>query len=148
MSQSRQLDEDTDMAISYTQPSAGHQTLPSFREVSLNREKPHQKDRCKVLIPLSFSPLTSTMKSNQPHHTIPHHAHKTARVRATKWPIPAPSHTAPHLKCHTKHTVNIQSRAANAWTRATRCGSPKAHPAALARSSHPSETWTQCQVAQ
>ncbi|CAG8226725.1 unnamed protein product [Penicillium olsonii] len=33
MSQSRQLDEDTNMAISYTQPSVGHQTLPSFREL-------------------------------------------------------------------------------------------------------------------
>ncbi|CAG8045823.1 unnamed protein product [Penicillium salamii] len=33
MSQSRQLDDDTDMAISYTQPSVGHQTLPSFREL-------------------------------------------------------------------------------------------------------------------
>ena len=144
MSQSRELDEDTDMAISYTNPSAGHQTLPSFREV---RYKLYKTYINKILIPTSFSPLTSMMKSTQPHHTTHHHAHKTAQAQATKW-TPAQSHTEhPNPKCHTTHTANTLYLA-NEWTPATRCVYPTPQAVAQVPSSLPSETWTPSQPAQ
>lgn len=143
MSQSREVDEDTDMAISYTQPSAGHQALPSFREVRY--KGPGIPDHS--LMPISSSPLTFTMKLNQPHNIIPHHAHKTAQGRATKWPTPALSHMAHQPRFHTTHIANTQSPA-NEWTPATPCGYPRAPTAAPVRSSHPSATSTPCRVAQ
>lgn len=81
MSQSRGADEDTDMAISYTQPSTGHphQTLPSFREVKL----PDRLDYTERLTSHSCSPPTCTMRLNQPPHTTPPLA-KSVLAQATR----------------------------------------------------------------
>ncbi|OQE46927.1 hypothetical protein PENCOP_c001G05389 [Penicillium coprophilum] len=58
MSQSHEVDEDTDMAISYTQSSTGHppQTLPSFRELL----PPHLHDEIE-----STSPFYNTTRRSQ-----------------------------------------------------------------------------------
>lgn len=71
MSQSRQLDEDTDMAISYTQPSAGHQTLPSFREVSLIDNQ--NKGASASANPSQLLPahLHDEIESTSPYYTSP-----------------------------------------------------------------------------
>lgn len=94
MSRSRDLDEDTDMAISYaSRAPAGHpQTLPSFREVSKITPLP----QCAILgSPLttyigSSSHRTFTMRSTPPRHIIlPVTNRRSVLPPVMKWqPIP------------------------------------------------------------
>lgn len=90
------------------------------------------------------------MKSNQlPHSTPPPVIHKTAHPPATRWPIPAQSHTAANPPiCPTNLTANIQSPAAQTTNPAcqiqatTTCIYPNTHPAVPAQFCPQSATWT------
>lgn len=84
MSQSRELDEDTEMAISYaSRAPAGHpQMLPSFREV---RQAETNIDADADNTNNSSSHHISTTKSTPPPTTTPDPHHRSARHPATRW---------------------------------------------------------------
>lgn len=139
MSQSRETDEDTDMAISYaSRAPAGHpQTLPSFREV---RRPDHPgglpvhntNDSC------SSSLHTSTMKSTP--HITPRASHRNDLRPDMRWPIPVPcrviQQTHP-LKCPTTSTANIPHVQSGRWASPCLCGDRVLF-------CHPSGTCTRC----
>jgi hypothetical protein len=97
MSQSRELDEDTDMAISYTsQPSAGHQTLPSFRELL----PPHLHDEIDSNPPYYTSPRQSQER--------PGSGHEMADPRSI--PYGAPQSSKLPYDAHREYTVSRGER--------------------------------------
>lgn len=94
MSRSRDLDDDTDMAISYaSRAPVGHpQTLPSFREVS---ETPVRMRLIRSVLTkyiCSSSHRTSMKRSTPPRHTmLPVTNRRSVLPPAMKWqPIPDP----------------------------------------------------------
>lgn len=156
MSQSRELDEETDMAISYASRSpAGHsQQLPSFREVSLQiRAIQCQNTPPKILTPDRFSHLTYTTISIHPHTITRGPNHRSALDPAMTWPILAPSLVIPptgHLNPPTESTTtNTLLAPANIrpgrWETTCRCGSKAPHEDPVL--SFPRyETWDPCQT--
>lgn len=151
MSRSRELDEDTDMAISYASraPAGPPQTLPSFREVSRNVSS---KDDCSQLTKYthSFSPLTFTMRSTLPRHTTtPVPNRRTAHPPAMKWQ-PTPDqfpclHQMP-LRSRLMVSILVNTQRARAsphpdrWANIYPCESAIMPHEALVRSSRPSGT--------
>lgn len=154
MSQSRELDEDTDMAISYASRSpAGHsQQLPSFREVS-PRYGQYSARTPKILTPDRFSRLICTTTSIHPLTITRGPNHRSALDLAMRWPILAPFlviQRAGHLNLPTNTTTNTLLAPANThpgrWEIICRCGSAKAPHEDPVLFFPRSETWAPCQT--
>lgn len=115
MSQPREVDEDTDMAISYaSRPTTGHsQQLPSFREVSLKNTRyalglasPLSLRDIHSNVPInSFFQHTYTMKSTLQHTIIQGPNHKNVQFLATTWRIRAPYPATRQMQNYITETI-------------------------------------------
>lgn len=137
----RELDEDTDMAISSyaSRPPVGHsQQLPSFREVRTIQPDQKRLQQSKLTNNLySSCQLTSTTKSTHQLTTMRATNHRSAQAQVTKWPTLAPCPPIPHpLKHPTTATMNTQPEEKATGPCAWRV--PREAPAP---SSHQSATW-------